>query len=209
MTIRLDSPIYRGLTRVFDAALITVYWAVCSLPVVTAGAAASAMFAAMMTVAGGDTGVTARFFRTFRDNFKLATLDFLVYAALGALLALDVGICWFQEGLTGPMWQVFRGVTLAAAVLFFILGTYLFAGISAFQVRFLQSWRNALVLTLRHPMASLGLLLLTAGMILACAFLLIFALPLLAVGFYCQAVQLRRIFEAEAKDAGLIREEEA
>ena len=36
MTIRLDSPIYRGLTRVFDAALITVYWAVCSLPVVTA-----------------------------------------------------------------------------------------------------------------------------------------------------------------------------
>ena len=83
---------WRGLGRVCDIAGLSICWAVCSLPVFTAGTATAALYDAVFHgVRKGEMGDYARFFRTFRDNFKTAALVTLPFLAL----ALGIYYMWY------------------------------------------------------------------------------------------------------------------
>lgn len=77
---------WRGFARVCDVVGLSVCWLVCSLPVITVGAATVALYDAVFHgVRKGELGDYARFFRTFRDSFRTATMvtaPFLVLAVL-------------------------------------------------------------------------------------------------------------------------------
>ncbi len=78
---------WRGFARVCDVVGLSVCWVVCSLPVVTVGAATTALYDAVFHgVRKGELGDYARFFRTFRDSFKPATLATVPALVLGAAL---------------------------------------------------------------------------------------------------------------------------
>ncbi len=78
---------WRGFARVCDVVGLSVCWLVCSLPVITVGAATVALYDAVFHgVRKGEPGDYARFFRTFRDSFKTATLATVPFLVLAALL---------------------------------------------------------------------------------------------------------------------------
>lgn len=78
---------WRGFARVCDVVGLSVCWAVCSLPVITAGAATVALYDAVFHgVRKGELGDYARFFRTFRESFKPATLITVPALVLAAAL---------------------------------------------------------------------------------------------------------------------------
>ena len=78
---------WRGFARLCDVVGLSVCWVVCSLPVVTVGAATAALYDAVFHgVRRGELGDYARFFRTFRDSFKPATAATVPFLALAALL---------------------------------------------------------------------------------------------------------------------------
>ena len=85
---RMFDPIngfWQGLARVCDIVGLSICWAVCSLPVFTVGAATTALYDAVYHgVRRGEQGDYARFFRTFRDSFRPATLATLPALALAA-----------------------------------------------------------------------------------------------------------------------------
>ena len=76
---------WRGLGRACDLVGLSICWVICSLPVFTVGAATAALYDAVFHgVRKGEMGDYGRFFRTFRDNFKTATVVTLPFLALGA-----------------------------------------------------------------------------------------------------------------------------
>ncbi len=78
---------WRGFARICDIVGLSICWAVCSLPVVTLGAATTALYDAVYHgVRKGELGDYARFFRTFRDSFKTASLVTLPALVLAAVL---------------------------------------------------------------------------------------------------------------------------
>ena len=78
---------WQGLARVCDIVGLSICWVVCSLPVFTVGAATTALYDAVFHgVRRGEMGDYARFFRTFRESFKPATLATLPALALAAAL---------------------------------------------------------------------------------------------------------------------------
>ena len=87
---RLFDPLsgfWRGFARVCDIVGLSVCWVVCSLPVVTVGAATTALYDAVFHgVRKGEMGDYARFFRTFRDSFKTATVITVPALVLAALI---------------------------------------------------------------------------------------------------------------------------
>ena len=76
---------WRAFARVCDIFGLSICWLVCSLPVFTVGAATAALYDAVYHgVRRGEPGDYIRFFRSFRRNFRtatLATLPFLLLAA--------------------------------------------------------------------------------------------------------------------------------
>ena len=78
---------WRGFGRACDIVGLSICWVVCSLPVFTVGAATTALYDAVFHgVRKGEMGDYVRFFRTFRESFKAATLVTIPMLILAAAL---------------------------------------------------------------------------------------------------------------------------
>jgi len=113
MKINLDNPIIRMLSRVFDVCLTTVYFILCSIPVVTFGASFTAMEATLLSIIADEySGVTEKFFGSFRENFKQATLLWIVGMIVGLIVFVNIRICWGIGQAPGAMLSFMRGITV-------------------------------------------------------------------------------------------------
>ena len=198
MRINLNGPILNALTRIFDALVATLLFVLCCLPVFTIGASTAAMYAAMISIAGdGCSSVTRRFFGSFRDNFKQATLLWLLSALVGLVVAGDIAACWAFEMEATMFLSVMRGLTVFCTALYLAMNIYVFSGIAVYHVTWKQAISNALFWTMKKLPATLGLLLLCAAMGLSAWILWYFAFPVIAFCLYLQAKLLRRVFDLE------------
>ncbi len=176
-----ESRLHAVLTAVIDVVWLGLLWLLCSLPLLTLGAASTALYYSMVKCVRHERGhATSAFFRAFRQNFRQATLLWL-----GCLAALALGlgdVYAFSRMGVGPgdfLYYFSRLLLLPVPLLF----PWLFAFLSRFENTLGATLRFALVLALRHAGKSLLLLLeLAAG--LAIAWLLPQIVPLLP-GLLC------------------------
>ena len=164
-----------------DLLILSMLWTVCSVPLVTTGAASCALYDA---VAAGfrrhEQEYLQRFFQTFRRELKSSLLPTLL---CGAVLA--AAFCCFRA-LAG------RSLLLAAiglALLLLPLGTvcWVFPLLSRFTLGFRALLGNALRLALGHAPSSCALaagLVLVLWLTLRLALLPLFLLPAL-FALYC------------------------
>lgn len=184
------------LSNMFDAMVTTLYFVLCSLPVFTFGAAATACCSTMMAIARGDcAGVTRRFFSTFRQEFKLSTKAWLALLAVAAVLGLNIWICWGWAQEENTFVTILRLITGGLCVLWACIATYMFAGIARFEVTLKQAVINALLFTGRNLVWTLALIAITAVILLLCLGASILALPVMMVGLYVQGVIYNQVFK--------------
>lgn len=84
-----DRLVWHGISVGMDLVYASVLWLVCSIPVVTIGAASTALYDTVAhCIRRREASMLARFFGTFRAEFKTATLSWLMWLAGIALCAL-------------------------------------------------------------------------------------------------------------------------
>ena len=74
---REDSPIMQTLTLVFDLVVLNVLMIVTSIPIITIGASATALYDAVWRLKNQCGSPFRDYFRAFRSNFKQANLFFI------------------------------------------------------------------------------------------------------------------------------------
>ena len=75
----LDSPVVKWLERVADMFILNIMYLVFCIPVVTIGAATTALYRVFLNYAdGNDAGPIKQFWAAFKSNFKQSTLLFLI-----------------------------------------------------------------------------------------------------------------------------------
>lgn len=126
-----DSKFSQVMIRVCYACWLNLIWFVCSIPIVTVGASTTALYYVMLKLARGEEGnVTTMFFRSFKENFKQATVLWLIMLAAGIFLGLDGYILVnLRRTAAGPLavfWTILLAVVIAAAVFYVIVLIYLF-----------------------------------------------------------------------------------
>ncbi len=131
----LDNPFNRFMTLVFDIALLSILFAVCSLPVVTFGASAAALYSVMLRRVRNEEGAILKgFFQAFRENFRQGTIAGLIFIAINLLMFLDYRLI-----------SVIQNVTLAAvsaaAIMMVVLMT---AGVFAYVFPLIARYENSL-----------------------------------------------------------------
>lgn len=85
-----DSEIMEFLGKTADYIYLNILCLLLSLPIVTAGPAICAKYYVSMKMARGeDVYVTKSFFKSFKENFKQASIIGVVIAIIGALLVMD------------------------------------------------------------------------------------------------------------------------
>lgn len=110
---------------------LNLLWLICSIPVFTMGAATTALYdVSLKIVRDEETSITRQFFRSFRRNFRQATVLWLILLAAGLLLAGDGWILYhLRAASTGAMaviWTLLLALIIVAAIIYVIVLMYVF-----------------------------------------------------------------------------------
>ena len=89
----MDSPVMRFLNRVGDLLILNILMIICCIPVITVGAAYTAMHYVILKMIRGEEGYLIKgFFKSFAGNFKQATVLWLIMLLVIAIYVGDIFI---------------------------------------------------------------------------------------------------------------------
>ena len=144
---------FKGMEKVGDLLLVNLLFVVCSLPVVTIGASATAMYYVLGRIRRQEGTVTKDFFRSFRENFRQATLYW------GALLLVALALYWnfrLISGWTGTLYSVMMVLLILVSWFAVSWGSLVFPLLSRFDNTSAATARNAGILVLAVPLRTLA-----------------------------------------------------
>ena len=195
-----DGLIYRFFSTVCDLILINLLWLVCSIPLITIGAATTAVHYSCQKYARGEGTLFKNFFHAFRQNWKQSTIVWLLILLLAACFLLDYS-------LLIPL--VFPGKMVMVIILWILIflcvmaSHYVFALIAQFENTIKNYLINSVLFSVQNILTSLLICLPTVIIV----FLLLFDLNLfirlgalwlllgISVPVYIQTKLLSKVFQ--------------
>lgn len=146
---RMDSPLMRFLTKIADLMVLNILFCVTSIPLITIGASWTALYSVTLKMVRDEEGSVSRsYFRSFRQNFRQATLLWLGVLVVLALLVLDIRVLNGMAGGTAPgLLRV--GVEILAFLGIMVL-QYLFPSLARFEASLADTLKNACMMALAH-----------------------------------------------------------
>ncbi len=138
-----DSPIGRFFAQLADLAVMSILWTVCSIPVITMGAASAALCRCAMNMARDRGGWGGRaFFRYFRENFRSATRLWLVLLPAFLVLGADLLIAFNMEN-SPALWRI---PAILGMVLWLLTALWAFPLTAQFENTLGRTLKNAFLL---------------------------------------------------------------
>ncbi len=136
----------RFLNRLEDLMILNILMIICCIPVITVGAAYTAMHYVLLKMVRDREGYLIRgFFKSFVLNFKQATLIWFLMLLVIAVYVGDILIFNYSE-LVFPKGVVIA--VLAIALLLIMVAVYVFPLQARFENSILNTLKNALMLAL-------------------------------------------------------------
>ena len=126
-----ESKFSQLLMKLCYACYLNLLWLLCSLPVFTIGASTTALYYASLKVVRGEASYVGRlFFRAFRENFRQATVLWLILLGIGLFLGADGYILYHlraaSAGTAAIFWTLILALVIAVSVVYVIVLEYVF-----------------------------------------------------------------------------------
>lgn len=151
-----DNTFTRLMNRVGILFFANACFILCCLPIVTAGASFAALYYTMLLSVreGGDIKPVKTFWTGLKENFRQATISWLILLLLAVLVYLEIFWC---GQFSGPI-AVFRYGLYAIGLVLAVLAVYLFPVIAAFRGTLPQLLKNCIGFAFSKPVVIPGLL---------------------------------------------------
>lgn len=179
----MDSPIMRFLSIMADLMILNLIALICCIPIVTIGASMTALHYVLLKMVRNEEGYIVRsFFKSFKDNFKQATIIWLIILLfiavfVGDLLIMNYSAIEFPKAL--------RVILFALALFVAMLVCYVFPVLSRFDNTIFNTIKNALFMAILSLPKTILMLLL-------------YVLPVVALYFSTMAMPFIFIFGISA-----------
>lgn len=191
-----DNPVMKFIVKIGYIWYLNILWLVTSLPLITIGASTTALIYSSMKLLKDDGYPTQNFFKSFKENFRQSTAIWLIYLAVGALLALDL-VAWNKQGQNVNFAQ---GLVFAILILYMLSFTYVFAIQSKFVNPVISTIRFSFILPFKHFKETI-LMVVVEVVVIYLNVTTIFAVNFVTLNFglgliaYLFAVYYRKVFE--------------
>ena len=141
----LDSPFMQGLTKMSNLLLLNLLALVCCIPIVTIGASLTALnYMTLKMVRNEDCYIVEGFFKSFKENFKQATIIWLLL--LLAVLVL-VGDFLIMKNYGSDFNIVLKVIITMVGILVVFTSTFLFPTLAKFDNPVFRTIKNAFVIS--------------------------------------------------------------
>ncbi len=177
-----DNALMITMTQVTDCIFLSLFWVLCSFPVLTVGASSAALYDAVYGgYRKGDKHPWGRFFGSFKRNLKASALPAVVYLAVFCLGFWGLIQIWNAAVYGQVSFGLFSAAALVGMLVLGILSV-LFPMLSRFENSTAGLLRNTLLLALANLPRTLVLGMLNGiSIFLAVRFIFpLFFLPALA-----------------------------
>ena len=153
------SPFQRFLNKMTDLLTLNLITLVMCIPVITAGAALTAMHYVLLKLVRGEEGyIIKSFFRSFKRDFIQGTALWLIFLAIWGLMGSNLYMIVQGSGRY-PIWL--PASILVAGILLIMIMIYTFAMLSRFENTVFQTLINAVALTLSELPRSVEMMIIT------------------------------------------------
>lgn len=143
--------------------ILNILFLITSIPVFTIGASMTALHYAILRMVSGEEGAVSKdYFRSFRQNFRQATLIWVILVGFALLLTYDISVTWNGEGSVNT---VVRIMSLVACVALVMILLYVFAILAKFNNTVTGTIRNAAAISIAAFPRTLSMFML----VVACA----------------------------------------
>lgn len=141
----LDSPLMKALNRMTDILWLNILTLVCSIPIITAGASFTALhYACLKMVRDEDGYITREYFKSWKKNFKQATIIWIIMLAVFGLLAADVYCIHVMSTNTAILFAAI----CAAAIFVLMTSLYVFPVLSHFENTIIGTIKNSFFMSI-------------------------------------------------------------
>ena len=189
--LKPDSALMITMSRITDCIFLSMFWMLCCIPVVTAGASFAALYdASYRAFRKNERNSWQRFFSVFRENWKAGILPTIIFLAAGWGLVKAVISLWNLAVAGTLSWMLFSALAFAAVVLLGILSV-LFPMLSRFENSLGALLKNTIFLSLANLPRTAVLGAINTVALFLCARLVVplFFLPSLAALFGSYAIE--------------------
>ncbi len=155
-----ESKFSQLLLKLCYACYLNLLWFLCSIPIFTIGASTTALYySCLKVVRDEESHVAATFFRAFRQNFKQATVLWLILLAAGLFLAGDGYILYHlrlsSQGPAAVLWTLILAVVIAVSVIYVIVLTYVFPLVASVENTNTAMLKNAFLIGTHYLFATI------------------------------------------------------
>ena len=192
----LDNSVWSFMGKVADLVILNIMAIICSIPIFTIGATWTAVYFVTIRIVRKEEGYVIRdFFRSFKENFKQATIIWLIVLMIGAIILADILI---YRMMPDKIPQMIMIVAMIFAFLLLETTVYVFPLLSRFHNTIGNTIKNAFILSVANiPYTILFIILLILPFILM-DFVIEAAPLILALGLslpaYISSMMFVRIF---------------
>lgn len=138
----LDNPVMNALNKLADLIILNFLTMICCIPIFTIGASVTALhYVALKIVRDEETYIIKGFFKSFRQNFKQATIMWIIMLLALAVLIGDFVII-SKSGIAFPSW--IRVALIAIGILFVFAIMHAFPMLAKFDNTIRGTFKNSL-----------------------------------------------------------------
>lgn len=150
--------------KIAESIYMNLLWLICCIPLVTIGAATTALFYASQKICRDEDGnLTSAFFHSFRRNFKQATLIWLMLLSVGILLGID-GYFLYHMRFQNAFWTVLTAILIVAAAGYAVILLYIFPLLARFDNSIRAMFVNSFMIGMRFLLCTVLLALIYTAM---------------------------------------------
>lgn len=155
-----DSKFSQIILKVCSACCLNMLWFVCSLPIFTVGASTAALFRVTLKMARDeDPKIVTEFIKGFRENFKQATVLWLIMLGIGIVLGLDGYVLYHlyksTVGTIGIICTLGLALIIVAAIAYVIVLMYVFPLTASVKNSNLNMLKNSLLIGIHYLFCSI------------------------------------------------------
>ena len=130
---------------------LNILWLVCCLPIVTIGASTTALYYTSFKIAKDEGSyITTMFFRSFKQNFKQATIIWLIMLVTGLVIVADAVLLGrlraTSTGTVAVIWTLLLACIFACMIAYAIVLTYIFPLLSIASNTTANMFKNAFLI---------------------------------------------------------------
>ena len=156
----LDNKFFQGINKIIDCVCLSFLWLLLCIPVVTAGAATTALYYTVNKVIRNNRSyIWKEFWHAFRTNFKQSTLVWLILIFIYAIMGIDCYIM-FQFAKAGVSYGSLYIVFAMLMLIVTMWANYLFPYMARFENTLKAVLKNCVIMALLNLGKSFVLLVL-------------------------------------------------